>query len=1131
MADLTGKTLGKYRLVERLGRGGMAEVYKAYQPRLDRYVAIKVMHSYLADDEGFVERFQREAKAIAALHHPHIVQVHDFDMQDDVYYMVQEFIEGGTLKAYLRQANDENRQVPLEETVRILAAICDAVDYAHRQGRIHRDIKPDNIMFDANGRPVLTDFGIASIVGGTRLTATGAMVGTPAYMSPEQGKGYPGDTRSDVYSLGVVLYEMVTGQVPFDADTPFAVVLKHVNEPLPIPHVLNPDISPDVERVILKALAKEPDDRYQTAGELAQALRDILEENRMAAWLPLDEGLLQPATGVRPAATPAAETAAMPPSQTPPPPSQETVLVSPAAGKPTRKISPWIWVVAGLGGLLLLACLLVGGVLALRTVRGRARLTLTLVAATQVAGTPTAAQTTRPTVAPSADLAALIQSGNEALGSECDGNVQGALALFEQAVQQHPNRPEGYVGRACCAVCQDRWQDADADFARAIELDPRYAPAYYWRGRARVYQNRDAEALADLSRAVELDAGLIEAWFWRGRVAGWSGDDAQEFADMNQVIALNPDFALAYLRRSALYAWYKQDNDAALADLDHYIHMRPDDPEGYAERGFVLMSMSEHEQAAAQFTLALERATEDDLFPLYFHRGEAFQFAGQPDRAIQDYDRAIQILADAETLFYRGMAYYQTGGDQAALDDLARAIGLGWDDRLGGVYHAQGWVLFRQQRYAEAVEAYSMAARYSFDHYAWPFFEGTHILLDRGRAYRLNGQLEASLQDLNNLIAQMDSWAPAYLERGLTYRALGQPVKAMQDLRQALELAEPGELRQRIEQEMENLRQGQPPDDELPDCAQAEVFCVGLVTDVGKVDDRSFNQYAWQGITQAQKELGARVQYIETVNPADNAKNIAQLADAGYDVIVTVGFGLGEATMNASQQYPQIKFIGVDQDHSAARAANLVGLLFAEDQAGFLAGALAAMATESDHIGAVLGSDTIPPVWRFGEGYRAGALYIDPDIKVTLVYHNVDLSKSFTDPEWGRAAAVELIGQNVDVIFAAAGQTGNGALLACADQDVLAIGVDIDQYETLPEARPVLLSSAIKLIGPGVFDLIRLAYQGQFPAGDNYIGQVELAPFHEFEEDVPQEVRDELAEIAHMLQSGTLKTGVPSAKP
>jgi serine/threonine protein kinase len=273
IADLTGKTLGNYRIMERIGRGGMATVYKAYQPALERYVAIKVIHEQLAaGDEKFLKRFQREAKAVASLRHPNIVQVFDFGTEDDVAYMVMEYLEGTTLKAELKALAERDETIPLEEAQRIFQAVASAVEHAHRQGMVHRDIKPANVMLTAKGDVFLTDFGIAKIVGGTQYTATGAITGTPAYMSPEQGQGERGDERSDIYALGVMLYEVVTGRVPFDADTPLAVILKHISAPLPLPRQLNPAIPEMVEQVVLKALAKDPNDRYQTVAQMASAL-------------------------------------------------------------------------------------------------------------------------------------------------------------------------------------------------------------------------------------------------------------------------------------------------------------------------------------------------------------------------------------------------------------------------------------------------------------------------------------------------------------------------------------------------------------------------------------------------------------------------------------------------------------------------------------------------------------------------------------------------------------------------------------------------------------------------------------------------------------------------------------------
>jgi len=314
------------------------------------------------------------------------------------------------------------------------------------------------------------------------------------------------------------------------------------------------------------------------------------------------------------------------------------------------------------------------------------------------------------------------------------------------------------------------------------------------------------------------------------------------------------------------------------------------------------------------------------------------------------------------------------------------------------------------------------------------------------------------------------------------------------------------------------------------DCASADVFCVGLVTDVGKIDDKSFNQSAWEGVQQAQKELGATVQYIETTDPKDYAKNIGTFADAKYDVIVTVGFALGEATIEGAKQYPDIKFVGVDQ-FQGETVANVAGLIFPEDQAGFLVGALAGWMTKSNKIGAVLGTDAVPPVWRFGEGYKAGVKYANDKAEVTVVYHNdVGMDKTFTDPEWGKTTALSMIDKGVDVLFGAGGKTGNGALLGAAEKNVYAIGVDTDQYLTVPEAQKVLLSSALKDLTPGVYGLIKLAKDGKFPGG-NYVGQAGYAPYHDLDSQVPAEVKTKMEELKAKIQSGEIKTEVPPTKP
>ncbi len=270
---LIDKTLGKYKVLEHIGHGGMAEVYKGQQQNLDRMVAVKVLHPFLADEEGFVVRFQREARIVATLRHPNIVQVYDFDYHEElsIYYMIMEFIEGDTLKLLLN-----NGQMSSEKVMQVGFAIADALDYAHQRGMVHRDIKPANIMFTSEGQPILTDFGIAKMLTLSGLTASGAMVGTPAYMAPEVGMGKSGTAASDIYSLGVVLYQMLAGRLPFESESPMGMVMQHINEQPTPPSQFSSTYAPGLEAIILRSMAKVPEDRFASAGEMAAALRKAM---------------------------------------------------------------------------------------------------------------------------------------------------------------------------------------------------------------------------------------------------------------------------------------------------------------------------------------------------------------------------------------------------------------------------------------------------------------------------------------------------------------------------------------------------------------------------------------------------------------------------------------------------------------------------------------------------------------------------------------------------------------------------------------------------------------------------------------------------------------------------------------
>jgi len=280
-SSLIGKTLSnRYVIEEMLGQGGMSAVYKATDPNLKRVVAVKVIHSHLSTDSDFVKRFEEEAASVAQLRHPGIIQVHDFNRDDDTYYMVLEFVPGETIQDHLKRLNDQGRKLSSAKAIEYMASICDAVDYAHQRGMIHRDIKPANLMLNTLGQAILMDFGIAKIVGSQRHTATGAVVGTAMYMSPEQIRGEQPDRRTDIYSLGVTLFEMVSGRPPFEADSAMTLMMMHMHDPVPNVKNLNPDVPDALVTVINKALAKDPNDRYQTAAQMAAALRNVLSQGR-----------------------------------------------------------------------------------------------------------------------------------------------------------------------------------------------------------------------------------------------------------------------------------------------------------------------------------------------------------------------------------------------------------------------------------------------------------------------------------------------------------------------------------------------------------------------------------------------------------------------------------------------------------------------------------------------------------------------------------------------------------------------------------------------------------------------------------------------------------------------------------
>ncbi len=475
-----GTTVGPYQILEQLGAGGMATVYKAYHPALDRDVAIKVLHPAFKNDPQFFARFQREARIVARLEHPNIVPVYDFNEFEGEPYLVMRFVQGETLKVPMKNAPFDKMKV-----LRLMEPVCDALAYAHRQGILHRDIKPSNIILANNGHVFLTDFGLARMVElGESTLSQDMLVGTPQYISPEQAQGQGTiDGRTDIYALGVVLFEMLTGRVPYSGDTPFAIIHDHIYKPLPLPSALNADIDEPLEKVILRALAKNPDDRFSTMEEFWLALKKALTPSGSAA------------TVVRP----------IPPSS--------TAVEKPKKQKWSKKK---------------IALLVVGVLISLF-------LCVAVISVLQDESVPQPAdvppveqpseQKTDSLPPPAPEVEKVV---NEGVNFLKENNPEEAIARFQQAIEMDPHYTPAYLYGAATGLRYDepdlarefaeqavtnnaarpemhslagyifiRTEDterAQAEFQRALDIAPDYAPAYA--GLARVALINDDPGLA-----------------------------------------------------------------------------------------------------------------------------------------------------------------------------------------------------------------------------------------------------------------------------------------------------------------------------------------------------------------------------------------------------------------------------------------------------------------------------------------------------------------------------------------------------------------------------------------------------------------------------------------------------------
>ncbi len=429
MPFAVGETVGPYRILEQLGQGGMATVYKAYHATLDRYVAIKVLHQAFLEDENFKARFLREARLVARLEHPNIVPVYDFSEHAGQPYLVMKFIEGETLKARMARG-----PLSAQEALDIVESVGAALSYAHRQGVLHRDVKPSNVILGREGNIYLADFGLARIAASSATLTSDMIIGTPQYIAPEQAMGKKDlDERTDIYSFGVMLYEIAVGRVPFSADTPFAIIHDHIYSPLPLPREVNPNVPENLERVLLKALAKEREDRYATVAELVDAFRTAWVES----GIPDHPETLALA---REALPPPPEAPTLKPDITPPA-MPSTAASSMDASQPAPAAQrPWGWLSAAILALLALWTLW--------SARGPAVV---------VEPGPTAAAMPMTMSAPMGD-------------HEAEEEGSAALREAQRAVQNNPNDPWAYYRLAVVLWNEDAPLAAVEQFVKAAEI-------------------------------------------------------------------------------------------------------------------------------------------------------------------------------------------------------------------------------------------------------------------------------------------------------------------------------------------------------------------------------------------------------------------------------------------------------------------------------------------------------------------------------------------------------------------------------------------------------------------------------------------------------------------------------------
>ena len=1096
----------RYRTVKLLGQGGFGAVYRAWDLTLERQCALK---ENLETSPEAQRQFEREAKLLANLSHSNLPRVTDhFVIPGQGQYLVMDYIEGEDLQDKLAGG------VGLPESVVLpwIIQICDALIYMHNQPQpvIHRDIKPANIKItppdalNPQGKAVLVDFGIAKSFDPHTKTTAGARAVTPGYSPLEQYGAATTDARTDIYALAATLYALLTGQAPPVSTD------RVVGAPLPPPRTLNDGISPGVETAILKAMEIQPENRFQTAIEFKAAL---LKAAGAAAqvYAPSTTVATPLATVAVPSERPPSQPPVTPPASRPPsrPPGASPSLqaVQANAGITPRRPIPWKLVIGIAGAGAILICILVAAIVLPGLLKGKPTPTALSAASTRAPThtslpLPTQVPTSAPTMAPTPTGAPV----NITIWHQWGSSYLGAItAVFTSYMAEHPN---------VTIVLEQRDNVSDA---LSVAIPAGQGPDIIGWANDQIGKLALAGNIVDLTSlgvdriflAANYEPAAVNGVVWQNAI--WGLPESQEGIAIvyNKAVASASDFPFD-----------PTNFDDLLAKAEAYATAHPG---RYLLCNQGLGIADAYHEAPIWFGFGMSNYV-DDTGKVYLDTPEGIA-AGNWIQQFHQYAPNEASSDICRTMITEGTAAAWWTGPWSIADLEAAGIDYGILP-MGRPFVGIKTLMITRNAVDRGTAEVALDIIKYFTNQA---NETTVALANQtipANTAALNDSQIQALTTVRGFGAALNLGVPlantpyADVQWGPVGEATMAIWNGSQTVEQALAAAQTT-----IETDIANMG-----DLTLPeyypnwDCTRSEVLCIGLVTDVGVVMDHSFNESAWNGVMRASSELGAVFLYGDTVDVNDYIAKITWYAENNYDVIVTVGFALGPTTTDFAQRYPNVYFIGIDQYQSTV-LPNLVGLVFHEDQAGFMVGALAAMMTQTGTVGGVFGTDSVPPVVAFHDGYQNGALYINPNITIISTYHPGGVDTAFTDPDWGAATAASAIQNGADVIFGAGGQTGNGAIIETASHPGLyCIGVDADQWETLPEAHPCLITSAMKLIDPGVYALIHLYWQGS-PASGNYYGETGLAPFHDFDSLISQSIRDRLAEISTGLLNGTISTG------